>query len=109
MLLAMARDVRVILSSSPTACTTCARWTRSPRDKRARIARETLEIYAPIAHRLGLNQIYRELQELSFQHLQPWRYAALVEGGAEGARPPARPRRDGAAATSRSAFAAGQA
>ena len=37
----------------------------------------SLEIYAPIAHRLGLNQTYRELQELSFQHLHPWRHAAL--------------------------------
>jgi len=45
--------------------------------KRIRIARETLDIYAPIAHRLGLNQTYRELQELSFQHLQQWRHAAL--------------------------------
>ena len=47
------------------------------RAKRTRIAGETLDIYAPIAHRLGLNQTYRELQELSFQHLQPWREAAL--------------------------------
>jgi GTP pyrophosphokinase/guanosine-3',5'-bis(diphosphate) 3'-pyrophosphohydrolase len=46
-------------------------------DKRQRIARETLDIYAPIAHRLGLNQVYRELQELSFTYLNPWRYAAL--------------------------------
>jgi GTP pyrophosphokinase/guanosine-3',5'-bis(diphosphate) 3'-pyrophosphohydrolase len=45
--------------------------------KRTRVASETLEIYAPIAHRLGLNQTYRELQELSFQHLQPWRHSAL--------------------------------
>jgi GTP diphosphokinase / guanosine-3',5'-bis(diphosphate) 3'-diphosphatase len=45
--------------------------------KRQRIAAETLEIYAPIAHRLGLNQTYRELQELSFKHLKPWREAAL--------------------------------
>jgi GTP diphosphokinase / guanosine-3',5'-bis(diphosphate) 3'-diphosphatase len=43
----------------------------------AAIARETLDIYAPIAHRLGLNQLYRELQELSFAHLHPWRHAAL--------------------------------
>jgi GTP pyrophosphokinase/guanosine-3',5'-bis(diphosphate) 3'-pyrophosphohydrolase len=47
--------------------------------KRSRIARETLEIYAPIAHRLGLNQTYRELQELSFEHLHPWRHAALTK------------------------------
>ena len=46
--------------------------------KRARIAAETLEIYAPIAHRLGLNQTYRELQELSFQHRHPWRFGALA-------------------------------
>jgi GTP pyrophosphokinase/guanosine-3',5'-bis(diphosphate) 3'-pyrophosphohydrolase len=45
--------------------------------KRQRIAAETLDIYAPIAHRLGLNQTYRELQELSFQHLYPWRHAVL--------------------------------
>jgi GTP pyrophosphokinase len=48
-----------------------------PRSKWGRIASETLEIYAPIAHRLGLNQIYRELQDLSFKHLLPWRYAVL--------------------------------
>ncbi|MBL3278676.1 bifunctional (p)ppGpp synthetase/guanosine-3',5'-bis(diphosphate) 3'-pyrophosphohydrolase, partial [Klebsiella pneumoniae] len=47
--------------------------------KRARIARETLEIYVPIAHRLGLNQTYRELQELSFQYINPWRYGVLAK------------------------------
>jgi GTP pyrophosphokinase len=50
-----------------------------PRSKWGRIASETLEIYAPIAHRLGLNQIYRELQDLSFKHLLPWRYAVLTK------------------------------
>jgi GTP diphosphokinase / guanosine-3',5'-bis(diphosphate) 3'-diphosphatase len=48
----------------------------SPAKKR-RIALETLEIYAPIAHRLGLNEIFRELQELSFQHAYPMRYEVL--------------------------------
>jgi GTP pyrophosphokinase/guanosine-3',5'-bis(diphosphate) 3'-pyrophosphohydrolase len=48
-------------------------------DKRARIARETLDIYAPIAHRLGLNQTYRELQELCFEMLHPWRHSALAK------------------------------
>jgi GTP pyrophosphokinase len=48
-----------------------------PRAKWGRISNETLEIYAPIAHRLGLNQTYRELQELCFQHLWPWRHHVL--------------------------------
>jgi GTP pyrophosphokinase/guanosine-3',5'-bis(diphosphate) 3'-pyrophosphohydrolase len=48
-------------------------------DKRRRIARETLDIYAPIAHRLGLNQTYRELQELCFELLYPWRHGALAK------------------------------
>jgi GTP diphosphokinase / guanosine-3',5'-bis(diphosphate) 3'-diphosphatase len=47
--------------------------------KRERIARETLDIYAPIAHRLGLNAMYRELQELCFELLHPWRYGALTK------------------------------
>ena len=48
-----------------------------PRSKWGRISSETLEIYAPIAHRLGLNQTYRELQDLSFRHLHSWRYTTL--------------------------------
>ena len=44
-----------------------------------RIAAETLEIYVPIAHRLGLNQTYRELQDLSFRYMQPWRYTILAK------------------------------
>jgi GTP diphosphokinase / guanosine-3',5'-bis(diphosphate) 3'-diphosphatase len=48
-------------------------------NKRQRIARETLDIYVPIAHRLGLNQMYRELQELCFELLYPWRHAALTK------------------------------
>ena len=50
-----------------------------PRTKWARISSETLDIYVPIAHRLGLNSTYRELQDLSFQHLHPWRYAVLAK------------------------------
>jgi GTP pyrophosphokinase len=46
-------------------------------EKRRRIARETLEVYVPIAHRLGLNNIYRELQDLSFSHMLPLRYRTL--------------------------------
>ena len=77
MLLAMARDVRVILIKLADRLHNMRTMDAMAAAKRTRIAGETLEIYAPIAHRLGLNQTYRELQELSFQHLRPWRQAAL--------------------------------
>jgi GTP diphosphokinase / guanosine-3',5'-bis(diphosphate) 3'-diphosphatase len=77
MLLAMSRDVRVILVKLADRLHNMRTMSAMKADKRHRIARETLDIYAPIAHRLGLNQVYRELQELSFTHLNPWRHAAL--------------------------------
>src|SRR3546814_2323008 len=46
-------------------------------DKRRRVARETLDIYTPIAHRLGLNALFRELQDLCFQAIHPNRYQVL--------------------------------
>lgn len=79
MLLAMSRDVRVILIKLADRLHNMRTMAAMAPNKRQRIARETLDIYAPIAHRLGLNQAYRELQELSFEHLSPWRHAALAK------------------------------
>ena len=77
MLLAMARDVRVILIKLADRLHNMRTLEAVPAEKRRRIARETIDIYGPIANRLGLDSIYRELQELSFQFLFPLRFAVL--------------------------------
>lgn len=77
MLLAMARDIRVILIKLTDRLHNMQTLGAMRPDKRRRIARETLEIYAPIANRLGLNTLFRELQDLAFKSIYPYRYDVL--------------------------------
>src|SRR5204863_58784 len=79
MLLAMAQDVRVILIKLADRLHNLRTLDAMAPDHRERIARETLDIYAPIANRLGLNALYQELQDLSFKHLYPVRYRVLAK------------------------------
>ncbi len=78
MLMAMARDLRVVLIKLADRLHNLQTMSHVRLDKRRRIATETLEIYAPIANRLGLNKVFRELQDLSFTLIHPMRARVIA-------------------------------
>ncbi len=78
MLLAMAQDIRVILIKLADRLHNMRTLDAMAPAHRRRIAHETLDIYAPIANRLGLNALYLELQDLAFKQLNPMRYRILA-------------------------------
>ncbi|MFW6350142.1 MAG: bifunctional GTP diphosphokinase/guanosine-3',5'-bis pyrophosphate 3'-pyrophosphohydrolase [Thiohalospira sp.] len=79
MMLAMARDLRVILIKLADRLHNMRTLGVMRPDKRRRIARETLEIYAPIANRLGMNSLRLELEDLGFRAMYPMRYRILAK------------------------------
>jgi GTP pyrophosphokinase len=79
MLLAMIDDIRVIIVKFADRLHNMRTLGFHSRESQLRIAQETLEIYAPIAHRLGMGKIRGELEDLSFRYLEPEAYRSVVE------------------------------
>lgn len=85
MVLAMVKDIRVIIVKLADRLHNMRTLGVMPTAKRRRIARETLEIYAPIANRLGMHSMYVDLEDLGFKALYPMRYRA-IKSAVEAAR-----------------------
>jgi guanosine-3',5'-bis(diphosphate) 3'-pyrophosphohydrolase len=79
MLLAMVDDVRVVLVKLADRLHNMRTLEYLPAEKRRRIAQETLDVYAPIAHRLGMSRVRGELEDLAFKYLEPEEYQKLTE------------------------------
>jgi len=79
LMLAMTQDLRVVFIKLADRLHNMRTLGCMSVDSRRRIARETLDIYAPIADRLGMNSLQHELEDLGFRHLFPWRYETIAE------------------------------
>jgi GTP pyrophosphokinase len=79
MLLAMVDDVRVVLVKLADRLHNMRTLEYLPGEKRRRIAQETMDVYAPIAHRLGMSRVRGELEDLAFKYIEPEEYAKLTE------------------------------